>query len=421
MAGAVRGVVKLSEGIDRLEEQLRLVGGEAADAAALLSDLEQLELSRSRGVLERVIRDVGAGAVPLMEDLSGRASPQLAEALAELLGAINDPSAAAALRQLASTAPVPGVRKAARRSLHRLASLGIQPPPETEAPPRAAPRAEWSPFKTLASPIDGAGNRAMWLGLNRGGDTELVALVLSDRLGIVDFFATDMTRSSFDKEISGLLGDADQPWIEMPEDYCRHLIQEAHGRNAGSGTPLSPEFIAWRGAIGRPEGHYDQPLVYTVINAAEVRWDPRTLDRSGELPQLKMFQTWILAKDEIGVFVRDLLSARQSGIMLAGLDPETREAMVVDRAIHELFDVGRRALYKRRLEEMAYHLFKLGRLDPSKLSLAAALGLEPPDRPLRTHPFVRRMVERSLDVAVAMAEEERTRELGPGARLHLPY
>src|SRR5450756_3156968 len=108
MAGAVRGVVKVSEGIDRLEEQLRLVGGEAADAAALLSDLEETELSGARGVLERVIRDVGAGAVPLMEDLSGRASPQLAEALAELLGAIKDLSAAAALRQLASTAPVPG-------------------------------------------------------------------------------------------------------------------------------------------------------------------------------------------------------------------------------------------------------------------------------------------------------------------------
>jgi hypothetical protein len=63
-----------------------------------------------------------------------------------------------------------------------------------------------------------------------------------------------------------------------------------------------------------------------------------------------MFQTWILDKEEIGGFARELLSARQSGIMLAGMNPEAREAMVVDRAIQALFDAGRRALYKRRLD-----------------------------------------------------------------------
>jgi hypothetical protein len=415
-------VVKLSEESERLEERVRMaVSTENPDLDGLLSDLEPLGVSRSRDVLERVLRNSGSRAVPLLDLLAGRASPELAVVIAELLGTVKDPEAAAALRRLASTTSISAVRKEARRGLHRLSSVGVLPPPEVESPPVRVARPEWSLFKALASPIDGAGNRGVWLGLERGAESHLVAMVLNDQLGIVDFFATEMPRARFDREAAELLGDHDMPWVEMPEDYCRHLMQEAHGLNARTGTPLLPDFIAWRGVIGRPEQTYDQPLIYSVMNAAEVRWDPRNLDRSGDLMQLEMLQSWVLDKEEIDDAVHEMLSVRQSGITLAGVEPEVRERMVVDKTIQTLFDAGRRALYKRRLEEMAYHLWKLGWLDPAKLSLAAALGLERPDSPIVGHPFIRAMVEWSLGVGAAMVEEERQKSLGPGAHLQLPY
>lgn len=249
----------------------------------------------------------------------------------------------------------------------------------------------------------------------------MLGLLLSDEKGILDLAESDMSRSRFDSEVSKLLHDKELPWVEMPLDYCRHLVEEAHRLNAATGTPLPREYLAWRDRIGKPEREYPQPLAYTVIDAAMVRWDPRYLDRSADLFDLEMFRLWVLEPEELDEFVRERVVAEQSGLILAGVSLEARKRMVVDKAIQKLFYPRRRSLFKRRLDEMAYILWKLQWIDRARMALAAALALEPPDRSLLDHPFIRRLVEWSLDVVMASIEAERARSIRPGVQLHLPY
>jgi len=70
---------------------------------------------------------------------------------------------------------------------------------------------------------------------------------------------------------------------------------------------------------------------------------------------------------------------------------------------------------------MAYLLWKLTRVERAKMALAAALAMEPPDRPLVGHPFLRAMVEWSLEVVTAMVQGEQAKVVKPGVQLHLPY
>jgi len=58
----------------------------------------------------------------------------------------------------------------------------------------------------------------------------------------------------------------------------------------------------------------------------------------------------------------------------------------------ELFPTERRLLYKRRLEEMAYILFKLNRSDEARWCLAAALDLEKEISSFRPNPFLLQLV-----------------------------
>ncbi|HEX9015524.1 MAG TPA: hypothetical protein VF960_05900, partial [Chloroflexota bacterium] len=339
----------------------------------------------------------------------------------EALGLIVDPAAVSALGRVASTAPAGEVRKAARRAAHRLASMGIKGEPEQG--PAAVPTSD--PTGTdfvavLASPIDGAGNRGIWFGPRRGGDASLVSVLTNDTEGIKDMFAREMSASRFEKEARRVLDEPEYPWIEIPADYGRHLVGVAHRLNSKSHTPLPLDFLVWRERIAIPRTEAAQPIVYSVMSAAEVRWDPRNLDMSANLFDMEMFRGWILDREDLAGFAEEKLTAERSGLLIAGAGGENRDRMIEERAILGLFDARRRELYKGRLEEMAYLLWKLGRVQAARSALAAALALEPPDRSVVDHPFIRALVGWSLEVVTEMARNERTRSIRPGLQLHLP-
>lgn len=407
--------------MERIETVLR--SGETleeADLASLVADLARLPEQESRSVVERAAKDLGPRSVPLLQAVATAAGGVLALAATQSMGRIRHQVAATALQRVAAAGLGNDIRKAARRGLHSLASLGIRPAPRAvEAPEKKKAKEEI--IRALSSPIDGLGDRALWLTFGSGSEIEFLGLVLNEEKGIVDAFSSEMARSRFDREAARVLRDERFPWAEIPVDYCRHLVEEALSKNAATGTALPREYLAWRDRIGRPQRSYEKPLAYEVINAAEVRWNPRYLDSSDELLNLEVFQAWLMGQDDLAEFLRERETARESGLVLAGMNAEVRERMILDRAIQVLFDARRRALYKRRLEEMAYLLWKQERLELARMALAAAMALEPPDRPLLNHPFLRSLVEWNLDVVGAMVRGERTRDIKPGVRLYLPY
>lgn len=411
----------MSEDVGRLDEVLDsavLTGqGNWEEIDANLATLSEAEI---RAELEGLARDHSTAAIPLLERLAAQSGRPVAVVAVQALGGVLDVAAASALERVASTTNT-DIRKAARRSLHRLASKGITPSAHEVVGAEAPLRRTISVRKALASPIDGAGNRGIWFAFDHAGEVDVVSLLMSDEEGVKDAFVHDSSVRRFESESKRLLEDTEFPWIEMPPDYCRHLVDLAHRLNASSGTALPVEFLAWRDRVSMAEMSYEQPIVYTVIGAAEVRWEPRYLDNSGNLFNLDLFKGWILDKDEIGEFVQERLSAERSGLILAGMGGQTQKRMIDERAIQRVFDARRRAVYKRRLEEMSYLLWKLGHIEAARQALAAALALEPADRPLSGHPFVVALVEWSMEVVTEMARGERTRQVRPGVQLHLPY
>lgn len=392
--------------------------GNWQDIATVLASVPEGEI---RTVLEKAAGEHGAVSVPLLEQLAGGVTSSVALAAVYALGTVADTTAASALQRVASATSSTDLRKSARRVLHRLASKGVVPAvPEVVRPEAPSPRAA-AVYKALASPIDGAGNRGIWFAFHRGGELDFVSLLLNDERGVGDAFVRDSSVQRFDRDSRQLLEDKEFPWIEMPPDYCRHLVEVAHRRNASSSTPLPVEYLAWHDKISRAEAPYDQPIIYSVMSAAEVRWEPRYLDNSGNLFDLDLFKGWILDKDELGEFVQQKLSAERSGLVLAGVSGEARNRMVGERAIQTLFDARRREVYKGRLEEMSYVLWKLGRLEAARQALAAAMALGSADYSLLRQPFVQALVSWSLDVVTEMARGERTKAVRPGVQLLLPY
>ncbi len=382
-------------------------------------------LNRRRGELPAAIRQVvaegGRDSTRTLGMIACAATGDVALAIADALGSVADSAAADALQEISLSAPSKEARKVARRALHHLASRRVRPADSRPAPTATSGPPQDRLFRTLASSIDGAGERMIWFAFRREPDVDFVAVLLGDEEGIKDTLVRDISERTFEREAAKLLEQTDFPWVELPPDYARQLVEAAHRLNAATGVSLPIEFLAWRDRISLPRTRFDQPIIYSVLSAAEVRWEPRYLDNSGGLLDLDVFRGWLLDKESLTPFIREKLGAERSGLVLAGITGESREALIEDRAIQALFDASRRSLYRRRLEEMAYVLWKVGRLEAARSTLAAALALEPTDRSLTGHPFVRELVRTSLNVATELALGESTRSVRPGLRLHLPY
>ena len=82
--------------------------------------------------------------------------------------------------------------------------------------------------------------------------------------------------------------------------------------------------------------------------------------------------------------------------------------------MEELFPAPKRALLKRRFEEMAYMFLKLDLEEFSRLSLAAALSMDEDESILRKNPVIERIVKHSLDLYGEMLERGDSEEVSEG-------
>ena len=121
---------------------------------------------------------------------------------------------------------------------------------------------------------------------------------------------------------------------------------------------------------------------------------------------------WVLEPKDVEPYVRAVREAEESRIALNPTQKEEWLQGIYRRALEELFPGERRLLYKRRLEEMAYILFKLDRSDEAKRCLAAALDLEKEINALNPNPFLFQLVITSI-YSVMAAERERKAEKEP--------
>ena len=155
-----------------------------------------------------------------------------------------------------------------------------------------------------------------------------------------------------------------------------------------------------------------RPLIYEYLKEEEAKSRHDLLDRSASLFQIPCFQTWFLEEGESQKYLNLLREASASRLVLSPYQKESRLMEIYRQAVQELFDGARRLLYRRRLEEMAYVLWRQGRENEARISLSAALGLENESALLSPNPFVLELVKRSLLALMEKEKEKQSEESG---------
>jgi hypothetical protein len=338
--------------------------------------------------------------------------PETDRQVVELLATIPHVQIACLLHRMLEVSKEKKVRKAIKRSLYRLKSRGI----EVKEVPHEKEKSILRPLPTespegYASGLDLMGQRLLLLAIpQKGRGWRVMDGVASDTEGWMEFSGKEMTRKGFRGFIEEIRGKSPFPLVEMEPSYVGFLFSQYYQLTLERKRSLPQDYSQLKNEIEGIKKDYERALIYSFLQAGELAEDERILQRGGELLKAEVIQTWVIEEGQIRPYADEIGEAEESKIILNQAQKEARFQAIYQKALMEIFGGERRALYQRRLEEMAYLFFKLDRHEEAKISLATAIDLEKPINPIHPNPFLFQLVIKSIFILLKEAHEKKAEE-----------
>ena len=344
---------------------------------------------------------VGDPAIATLMELASASSPATAEAAAEALGDIRTQDAADGLAMLARTVTDRAVQKAVRRSIYRLSNQGIRGKAEATAPTATLGTRAATLYRVIASSFDGRGQRAMWFAGDRPmGGIYMIGVSIDASEGLIDVVGRDTTRKRFAEQEAEMRSKDLSAWVAVPVEYGKQLVQEAAALSRANGHPVPTSYPIWAELIGTPEQPFERALVYEELSAFEMRMHPTLENEAPKLFDQPEIEPWFFHPDQMRRWLRELAQPASSRLLITPETEEGRVDRILRQAAKELLPPKQLHGLRRRLEETAYIFLRTEREQDARRAVAAAVTIEE-ERPLRPpHPFVRSLIQRSLDIAV---------------------
>ncbi|HUL20628.1 MAG TPA: hypothetical protein VLZ10_04185 [Thermodesulfobacteriota bacterium] len=367
--------------------------------------LERIKSDMAGG---RTDEEIGQYLLPWLEK-----DPPAGGKLAERMVTLPDRLTARLLHRMFGATQDKKIRKIIKRSLYRLKSKGIVVEEVSSGQERSILRPlQGEAREGFGSGIDFLGYRVLWLIVpHPGRGLRVMHGVVSDREGIVDFSQEEMAR----KEFRTLFKEAKEknpfPIVDMDPSYVAYLFAQAYQLSLEKKGASSQAYLQAKSEIETIKKDYTKPLIYTYLQADDVAGDDRFLRRGADLLKTDVFSSWRVEEDQVRPYVEEVREAEESKIVLHPSQKELRFQGIYQKALTELFSGERRLLYRRRLEEMAYVLFKSGKEEEAKISLSVAMDLEKPLNPIQPDPFLSQLVMKSIFSLLTEANEKKAKEV----------
>jgi hypothetical protein len=264
--------------------------------------------------------------------------------------------------------------KEAKRELQRLKQKGVvvqEIRPQGEAVLKPLPEAE-AP-SCYASSIDAYGERAIWWARPARQGVEVVQVVISDLKGILAVDALALSRRSYREFVKRLPRTNVVTTAEISREHARQLIADAEAEGTRNGF-APPESYAGALRLLGPAPETPPPSPGAAVD----------LGADGELPhQLAgaalfedpLFMSWIPEEDALRSFALKVDEIAVSKLYIDALQRQQAFDRAAEDAALRYFTPQRRALYAKRLLEMAHALASTGRIDAARTALAVSRAL----------------------------------------------
>lgn len=336
-------------------------------------------------------------AIAVLQTVRPVADNQDRLAIADGLAGIPVSESAGVLQNMLGEVSTKAAQKAIKKALHRLKAQGVHFEETAAGASAVFGTASHRLEQCLASHIDAAGNRALWMIRTKPfGGYHIAYLVVNYGQGIRNAMGLSVTKRELPALIERMSGSL--PLIELDPAYCQYQVALAHQMNLATGTPVPDDFFSLRDVIGETPVAFDRAIIYTVLPDHEIEkidvYEPFVDD----LLNVPEFVGWRLPDAMLQSYGDQLRDLEQSQIIVSEMAQRERMRAIYAEATEAVLSGDSRHIMRLRLEEMAYYLWQTDRRREALWAVAAAKSLETdiPER-LRRNRFVGALLQRSLE------------------------
>jgi hypothetical protein len=336
-------------------------------------------------------------AIAVLQTLRPMADNQDRLAIADGLAAIPLSESAAVLQDMLSEVSNKVAQKAIKKARHRLKAQGVHVEDATPGTSAVFGAVSHRLEQCLASHIDAAGNRALWMIRTRPfGGYNIAYLIVNYGQGIQRATGISIAKRDLPDLLEKTSGPL--PLIELEPAYCQYQVALAHQMNLATGTPVPDEFFSLRDVIGETPVTFDKAIIYTALPDNEIEQIDVYESFVDDLLNVPELAGWRLPDTLLQSYGDQLRDLEQSQIVVSEMAQRERINAIYEEATKEALSGESRRIMRLRLEEMAYYLLQTDRRREALWAVAAAKSLETdiPER-LQHNRFVRALLERSLD------------------------
>jgi hypothetical protein len=312
---------------------------------------------------------------------------------------------AARLQRLGESADK-GLAKQARRALHLLRTRGVAVPADKPREFRVRGPYAAADEPSLASRIDGFGERLVWLVRAAPEGFHVFQAQTAESRGLVGFQHLEVARKQWRQHAHDLIDDAQLTVARVPSSYARALIEEAYQRTIAQGRGAPDSFVAARLDLGHYEPMSHAPADHPGFQLAPPEPLAEARARLAELHALPAIASWLPdeeALQKLDLEVGNVLTSRL--VMEPALRRERLEG-AIERVAEQALTPTFRARLAERLRETAYLLALRGALADARLVSTAAVLTADPNVGAADNPFVRRLFNKMIDFDKALATDE---------------
>ena len=398
---------EVKEMIDISSESLNVRFAMIKDCFIKLDNLVQ------KNFLFQFISDFKGKSLPIISSLIG-ISVELDNMIIDLIPHIESQDAAELLKKMMEMTDDKEQKKLIKRSLFKLKSKGIkaEEPEKGETVWTLTPSTPAAKWKGYLGAIDCIGTRVAWIvsplhprALN------MAYAILNDSKGILDFYSADLTRKEF-KSFFKEYPEKEKNFaiVEADPKYCHFLIEKGRSKTVEKGKGLPDDYLYWKNRLKPKKVENLRPLIYNYYDEKEIEKILSLVDKSYTLHTQKEFMGWFIDRSDIEKY-KDMIENSKSGlIILSPVQQKERIEEIIKKATEEYFNEERAHIYKERLEEMAYILYKVGKEGDARLTLASALAIEKKEMPTVDHPFLRQLMRKSIDLILSHKKDKKDKD-----------
>jgi hypothetical protein len=350
-----------------------------------LSPEEQVDLSRLLDDAENLDPPRLVRQVP---------TPRIAEALAENLPLV-ETKTPEILWGIQDAFPQKCVQKAVKKSLFKLKQMGIVRV-KKEPPKGPVVKAVAEDRSAYIGPFDADGTRPVFLVLPQGAaGVDLAMGAINDEQGIVEFIYGRYSRKGM-KELKEVFFSKVPHMVETTLSHVAAVLELAYLQSQGKSSGPAEEYLRLRPWLLENVELLDHPRAEDIVPAESVSADLLTQTQINRLLGHELLAPWVVDPEKLKPLLENIEKAEESSIFISEAQRREHIQRLTEEGIARIFDADHRETLKKRLEETAYVLFKLGEDTLARLCLAASLSLEERQSLLKVNPFLKSLLERSL-------------------------